>query len=310
MPWVRLDEEFPDHPKVVTAGPLAGWLHVCALAYCNRHLTDGFVPRAQVARLVSFDGMLVDYSGDDGDARLAHEPTAIEMATALVSVGMWEERQGGYLIHDFLDYQPSRAEIEAQRKVKRDAGRAGGIRSGESRRSRSEADVKQTRSRTGSTIEAEHEAEGQPNHEAKGQPKPKPDPDPDPDPSSSSSVLNLKVGPPGGVDDDEESRVQRATAAIVERRIGALTEAPKNPRAYRLRVVGNVNEEMGDDIERLAAEGRSAESIADELCPVAPPVSTSPAHAKWEPNQPSGPTTPADERAQRLAELRLGARVG
>ena len=55
---------------------------------------------------------------------------------------------------------------------------------------------------------------------------------------------------------------------IVERRIGALTEPPKNRRAYRLRVLGNVEEELGDDIERLVAEGRSVEWIADELCPV------------------------------------------
>lgn len=173
MAWVRLDEEFPDHPKVVTAGPLAGWLHVCALAYCNRHLTDGFVPRAQVARLVNFDGMLVGYAGDEGDARLAHEPTAYEMAGILVDVGMWEERQGGYLIHDFLHFQPSRADVEALKKVKKDAGRIGGIKSGETRSgkqptaptkqtgSTSKAELKQTRSRT----------------EAPGQAKTKPDTD-------------------------------------------------------------------------------------------------------------------------------------
>ena len=173
MAWVRLDEEFPDHPKVVTAGPLAGWLHVCALAYCNRHLTDGFVPRAQVARLVNFDGMLVDYAGDDGDARLAHEPTAYEMAEVLVDVGMWEERRGGYLIHDFLHFQPSRADVEALKKVKKDAGRIGGIRSGESRSGKqSTAPANQT----GSTSEAEPK-QNRSKPEAQTQAKTKPDTD-------------------------------------------------------------------------------------------------------------------------------------
>ncbi len=184
MAWVRLDEEFPDHPKVVTAGPLAGWLHVCALAYCNRHLTDGFIPRAQVARLVNFDGVLELGTEDDTgpcDVRDWPDISPYKLADRLVAVGMWEERQGGYLIHDYLDYQPSRAESQAQRKVKSDAGRAGGLRSGESRRSRTEAKSKQNGTRSeaddelngkqkGSTSPSRPEAD----HEANGQAKTKP----------------------------------------------------------------------------------------------------------------------------------------
>ena len=152
MTWVRLDEEFPDHPKVVTAGPLAGWLHVCALAYCNRHLTDGFVPRAQVGRLVNWTGILdVDERDAGCDVNDVPDVDPYALAERLVSLGIWERRQGGFAIHDFLEYQPSRAEIEAQRKVKKDAGRAGGIRSGASRRSRSEAEPKQTAKQNGST---------------------------------------------------------------------------------------------------------------------------------------------------------------
>jgi hypothetical protein len=50
MPWVRLDEHFGEHPKVLAAGPLAGWLYVMGLGYCNRNLTDGLIPRAMVRR--------------------------------------------------------------------------------------------------------------------------------------------------------------------------------------------------------------------------------------------------------------------
>lgn len=139
MPWVRLDDQFPDHPKVVQAGPMAAWLYVCGLAYCARHLTDGFIPAPQVPRLVvgAAPGKLV--------ARLLH-------------AGLWEEVAGGFNVHDFLNYNPSREESLARREETRaarvEAGRLGGIRSGQSRRSKAEAKPKQFASFAGSKTEA------------------------------------------------------------------------------------------------------------------------------------------------------------
>ena len=46
----RLDDGFPEHPKVQQVGGDAAWLHVCALAYCNRNLTDGFIAAQVVGR--------------------------------------------------------------------------------------------------------------------------------------------------------------------------------------------------------------------------------------------------------------------
>src|SRR5881227_2979134 len=79
MPWVRLADDFPDHPKVVQAGPLAAWLYVCALSYANRYATDGFIPAGQVRRLADIDEPLV-------------------LAQRLVDAGMWEPVDGGYRI--------------------------------------------------------------------------------------------------------------------------------------------------------------------------------------------------------------------
>ena len=42
--WVRLDDDFPQHPKVVQAGPLGFVMHVSGICYSNRYLTDGFIP--------------------------------------------------------------------------------------------------------------------------------------------------------------------------------------------------------------------------------------------------------------------------
>ncbi len=262
MPWVRLDEEFPDHPKVVTAGPLAGWLHVCALAYCNRHLTDGFVPHAQVPRLVNFAGV-VEYDEDYGqvDLRDAPEVDPYRLAETLVSLNMWEKRQGGYLIHDFLEYQPSRAEIEAQRKVKREAGRAGGLRSGESRRSRTEAEPKQSAKQTGSRTEADQEPDGQ----AEGQAKSKPDPVPDPYVYKSSSS-NSSVG--DRLEEEEPSKIRTAVGIVAERRLQARTGDPiTNASAWLRSVRAEVLRDHGSELQEMASEGMHPEAMADRIMP-------------------------------------------
>lgn len=107
MPWIRLDDQFPDHPKVVEAGPLASWLYVCGIGYCNRLLTDGFIPSGQVRKLAD-----VDNAGD--------------LAQRLVAVGLWDETEGGYLVHDYLDYQPSREKALELREKRAEAGSRGG----------------------------------------------------------------------------------------------------------------------------------------------------------------------------------------
>ncbi len=96
MAWVKIDDQFTDHPKIVAAGPLAGWLYVAGLCYSARYLTDGFVPRAQVRKLVDVDEVT-------------------PLVTALVTAGLWRESQGGYTIHDYLDYNPPAEKVKAER---------------------------------------------------------------------------------------------------------------------------------------------------------------------------------------------------
>ena len=100
MAWVKLEDTFVEHIKVLNAGALAGWLHVCAISYCNRNLTDGYVPGA-VAR------------------RLADIPTPQKHIDALVREGLWVESGPDYLLHDFLEYQPSKAKVLEDREKAR-----------------------------------------------------------------------------------------------------------------------------------------------------------------------------------------------
>ena len=102
MTWVKIDDLFPDHPKVRWAGTAAAWLYVAGLCYCARYLTDGFIADVSLAGL-----------GQYGKSR------ARTLAAKLVEVGLWERVDGGHRVHDYLQWNRSKAETEQQRDAAR-----------------------------------------------------------------------------------------------------------------------------------------------------------------------------------------------
>jgi hypothetical protein len=99
MTWVRVDDHLPDHPKVLALGRdrmAAMGLWLIGNCYAARHLTDGFIPLAALPT---------------GSSRLAR---------LLVNVGMWAEIRGGYKIHDYDEYQPTKARVLAERAKNRE----------------------------------------------------------------------------------------------------------------------------------------------------------------------------------------------
>jgi len=108
--WVRLDDNFPGHRKVLAAGPEAAWLHVEGLCYCAHQQTDGAIPDAALVKLTQFS-----------------KPKALKLAARLVEAGLWERNGVGYAIHDYLDYNPSKKSLDEKREAKRRAGQAGGL---------------------------------------------------------------------------------------------------------------------------------------------------------------------------------------
>jgi hypothetical protein len=95
MTWVKLDDGFHGHPKVLAAGLAASGLFARALSYCGAYLTDGRVPSAWVA------AQLLDESDD--------------LAQRLVDVGLWRRDGTAYVIPDFTDLNPSKVQVEQQR---------------------------------------------------------------------------------------------------------------------------------------------------------------------------------------------------
>lgn len=105
MPWAMLDDGFYDHPKVRAMRPAlrnaAAGLYARSLSLCARSLSDG--------RLTQEDAFSLD--GTD------------EQIAELVRVGLWEPIDGGYAVHDWLDYNDSAATVKERRRAAADRKR-------------------------------------------------------------------------------------------------------------------------------------------------------------------------------------------
>lgn len=145
MSWAKLDDGFFDHPKVLVAGEDAANLYVRGLVWCCKHLTDGAIPREALRTLTG-------------------RRDAAALAAKLVASGLWEMRDGGWAVHDFHDHNPTAAEVKARRSelsAKRaEAGKRGGIRSGQVRGM--EANAKQTASKPEASCSGVAEAKRSP----------------------------------------------------------------------------------------------------------------------------------------------------
>jgi len=93
MAWVRIHDGAMSHPKIIGMfdwhDPFHVW--VWGLSQSQMHLTDGFVAAVAVPRI----------------GRKAAED--------LVCRGLWEAIEGGWRIHDFLDWNDDRETIRKRR---------------------------------------------------------------------------------------------------------------------------------------------------------------------------------------------------
>ena len=97
---MKLDDKFPHHHKILALSPVAGWLWVCGIAYSNDHLTDGAIPARGLAAVA---------------------PTVrnhLRYVEELVKVGLWTVTDTGWAIHDYHDYQPTKAEAMTQKALR------------------------------------------------------------------------------------------------------------------------------------------------------------------------------------------------
>lgn len=107
MSWLKIDDGFAEHEKIIDLSDRAFRLHVTALCYCARNLTDGFLGERQVAAVC-----------------------AITKATRrhldeLISTGLWATDGEVYRINDYLDYNPTKQKVKERREARSAAGKRG-----------------------------------------------------------------------------------------------------------------------------------------------------------------------------------------
>jgi hypothetical protein len=101
MPWVKIDDATPLHPKVIHAGAEALGVWLACLCYAQRTLSDGFIPAKDLPYLLP-------------GARVRRA------MKRLLKERLMEEAPGGYRIHDYSDFQPTRDQVLADRKASKE----------------------------------------------------------------------------------------------------------------------------------------------------------------------------------------------
>lgn len=96
MPYLNLDDNFADHPKVDGLSDGAFRLHTAGLCYCAKNLTDGVIDQRRVPRLTP-----------------TYKPALL---SELIEAGLWMPHAEGYEIHDYLDWNKSKAWWDAKRE--------------------------------------------------------------------------------------------------------------------------------------------------------------------------------------------------
>jgi len=94
MSWVRVDDKFPRHPKVIGLCAQSAALWMAACCWCSEFETDGALPAAAVPHLSWYT------------------PEGVE---GLERAGLWRKTETGWQIHDYLKFNPSRRDKQEKR---------------------------------------------------------------------------------------------------------------------------------------------------------------------------------------------------
>lgn len=110
MAWLKLDDKRAMHRKFRRQGFATRGLDEAAMCYCAHEETDGLVTELALEDLAHHHGVSI---------LAAHK-----LAASLIDMGRWEiDDIGGWRVRDYLDFNPSRSELETKRKRDRDRKR-------------------------------------------------------------------------------------------------------------------------------------------------------------------------------------------
>lgn len=137
MGWIRVSDDFCDNEKMIDVGPLGVALHHAALGFCNRNLTDGYFRKSKARLFLDFEGICITTARGElcGTAAEGDDAAALVIEW-MVAADLWHEAghdcvkchsrddggepsRGEFLVHDYFEFQPSKAEIEAKAEANR-----------------------------------------------------------------------------------------------------------------------------------------------------------------------------------------------
>lgn len=225
--WIRWDVGYYRNAKARALGLQGRALHHASSCWAADNLSDGFIPRQVLALLCA--------------------EAEVKQAThkVLVAVGVWIEGADGWTIHDFLEHNKSRAEVEEERaKWKRKKGGQRGVSPGDT----------------------EGDSLGDTQGESPGESPPCPPAETDRQTDVRSAVSNCD-------DDDSVNGAESSSSWIdlaldIAARASYLREPTLcngNPDRYIAGIRRNLHAEKARDLGELIATGRSPEQAAATL---------------------------------------------
>lgn len=221
MGWAKMDDQRAMNRKMREAGFEARGLDEAAIEQVAHDMTDGFIAEGTVEMLA-----------------VAHRCRHWRRLVAvLVKVGRWEPVDGGWMLHDYLEYNPTKAEWEAEKAKKRNAGRRGGQASARARAS------------------ASARANGQAPSSSKCSSRPDP------------TRPELLTSPPPltvvGGERPEEGIIDEVVRLVAERQLAAARNV-QNPAAWLYTAKQSIRDEWSPWI---AESSLSVEAMVDHICP-------------------------------------------
>lgn len=102
MAWVKLDDQFFRHRKARAAGKDGRALFLASCCYAAAGLSDGFIPSGDLVLIA------------------AEAEVRATVANTLRDVGLWDVVDGGWMIHDFTDINPTAEEVKERRRQARE----------------------------------------------------------------------------------------------------------------------------------------------------------------------------------------------
>jgi hypothetical protein len=131
---LKFDDQFPIHRKVGALSDAAFRLHVEAIFWCARNLTDGFIAQDEIDTVSRYrrpERYVAECMERDAWHRVEDGLLAVDCEDCRESGTTL--RGAGWLIHGFLDWQQSRSKVLQIREARKKAGHNGGVRSGMAR---------------------------------------------------------------------------------------------------------------------------------------------------------------------------------